>query len=234
MAFGGFGVLLELYEQQVVTCCLGLQMLGGGVNWHELCCVAVISSHYEAQTCTLIQVGSSCHSHHGMAINEGNEAPPELTPSEPEKRGEYPIPSATCAKVLLDYTPEGEYSLDQLKLLAGDVVYVHEKHPSGWWGGHKAGSNSTGWFPASILQPYIAQRIGEWADDEAQDPPTSPGAAGLLLASMPTATASTSASMKSPLCTDDRPVASPQGLAQAVRLSRKGSTGSAETTELQT
>eukprot|EP00971_Amphidinium_carterae_P182677 3625323-Amphidinium_carterae.1 len=56
--------------------------------------------------------------------------------------------------VLLNYTPEGEHSADQLKLLAGDVVYVHQKHSSGWWGGHKAGSNLTGWFPASLVEPF--------------------------------------------------------------------------------
>jgi len=159
----------------------------------------------------------------------GNWAP-EVALSE--QSGEYPVASATCAKVLLDYTPTGAYSGDQLKLLAGDVVYVLEKHPSGWWGGHKAGSNTTGWFPKSLLQPYIAQRIGEWADEEVQvPPPSAPDAT--LLASMPTqplTAAATTPSMKSPLSTDARsPAASPH----AVRASRKGSVGSAATTELQ-
>mmetsp|Transcript_24061 Transcript_24061/g.44181 ORF Transcript_24061/g.44181 Transcript_24061/m.44181 type:complete len:578 (-) Transcript_24061:130-1863(-) len=168
-----------------------------------------------------------------MTVIGGNGSP-EVALLEPEKAGEYPVASATCAKVLLDYTPEGEYSGDQLKLLAGDVVYVLEKHPSGWWGGHKAGSNMTGWFPKTLLQPYIAQRIGEWADEEAQEPPPpSPGTAGMLLASMPTqpvAATVTTPSMRSPLCTDDRSaVASPQ----VARVSRKGSAGSAATTELQ-
>jgi hypothetical protein len=39
-----------------------------------------------------------------------------------------------------------------LRLVKGDIVYVLERHESGWWGGHKEGEDFSGWFPGSILK----------------------------------------------------------------------------------
>mmetsp|Transcript_12292 Transcript_12292/g.28759 ORF Transcript_12292/g.28759 Transcript_12292/m.28759 type:complete len:564 (-) Transcript_12292:122-1813(-) len=136
--------------------------------------------------------------------------------------GDYPIAAASRAKVLIDYKPEGEYRDGQLALSAGDVVYVHQKHQSGWWGGHKAGSNLTGWFPATIVETLGL--IGENEDDQ-----LSPVADAKSPRSTCASTSTPLAALRSPLVTvDKRAVASPQ----AARISPKGSTGSAATSDL--
>mmetsp|Transcript_6857 Transcript_6857/g.12079 ORF Transcript_6857/g.12079 Transcript_6857/m.12079 type:complete len:582 (-) Transcript_6857:179-1924(-) len=151
----------------------------------------------------------------------------------------YPsVAGTTRAKVLLNYTPEGEHSADQLKLLAGDLVYVHQKHSSGWWGGHKAGSDVSGWFPSTIVQQLEVAGNCEAAREEEQQPsPTSPGRTlGQRSACVPTASTSTLGSttlgsMRSPLVTGDlRAVASPQ----TAGPTGKDSTGSAATCEWHT
>jgi len=40
----------------------------------------------------------------------------------------------------------------QLDLRVGDFVYILEKDESGWWGGHKMGEDTTGWFPYNIVR----------------------------------------------------------------------------------
>jgi len=40
----------------------------------------------------------------------------------------------------------------QLDLKVGEWVYVLEKDPSGWWGGHKEGDDATGWFPYNVVR----------------------------------------------------------------------------------
>lgn len=41
----------------------------------------------------------------------------------------------------------------QLELKVNDIVYVLEQDHTGWWGGHKEGEDSTGWFPGSCVRP---------------------------------------------------------------------------------
>jgi len=66
--------------------------------------------------------------------------------------GNYPIADAVQARVVKDYIPDGEYSESQLVLSQGDVVWVLERHNSGWWGGHKEGEDLTGWFPEALVR----------------------------------------------------------------------------------
>ncbi|CAE6948236.1 unnamed protein product [Symbiodinium natans] len=42
---------------------------------------------------------------------------------------------------------------DQLTLKVNDIVIVMEKDETGWWGGHKEGEETTGWFPGICVQP---------------------------------------------------------------------------------
>jgi hypothetical protein len=44
----------------------------------------------------------------------------------------------------------------QLDLRVGDFVYILEKDDSGWWGGHKEGDETTGWFPYNVVRPLQA------------------------------------------------------------------------------
>lgn len=74
---------------------------------------------------------------------------------------DYPIADALRAEVVKDYTPEGEYSGSQLVLKKADIVWVLERHNSGWWGGHKEGENLTGWFPKSLVRPLHGPDCGE-------------------------------------------------------------------------
>jgi hypothetical protein len=53
-----------------------------------------------------------------------------------------------------------------LQLKKGDIVYVLEQHDSGWWGGHKEGDETTGWFPGSIAVPKPA---GDSCDYDGDD-----------------------------------------------------------------
>jgi len=41
---------------------------------------------------------------------------------------------------------------DQLTLKVGDIVIVMEKDETGWWGGHKEGEETTGWFPGICVE----------------------------------------------------------------------------------
>lgn len=43
----------------------------------------------------------------------------------------------------------------QLDLKVNDIVYVLEQDETGWWGGHKAGEETTGWFPGSCVRPIF-------------------------------------------------------------------------------
>jgi hypothetical protein len=68
---------------------------------------------------------------------------------------QHPIKDAMRAEVVVDpeyppgHGPEDCPSV--LQLAKGDIVYVFDQHLSGWWGGHKEGDETTGWFPESIL-----------------------------------------------------------------------------------
>lgn len=54
-----------------------------------------------------------------------------------------------------------------LRLVKGDIVYVLEKHASGWWGGHKEGDETTGWFPSSVaMQVPLGDSVDYDGDDE--------------------------------------------------------------------
>jgi len=57
-----------------------------------------------------------------------------------------------------------------LRLEKGDIVYVLEQHESGWWGGHKEGDETTGWFPGSIavVKPLSTQS-GDSVDYDGDD-----------------------------------------------------------------
>jgi len=46
---------------------------------------------------------------------------------------------------------------NQLQLREGEIVYVVEKDPSGWWGGHKDGEKDPGWFPADSVRILPAE-----------------------------------------------------------------------------
>lgn len=41
----------------------------------------------------------------------------------------------------------------QLSFKVGEIVYVLEQDETGWWGGHKEGSEHTAWFPGSAVRP---------------------------------------------------------------------------------
>eukprot|EP00421_Protoceratium_reticulatum_P058672 CAMPEP_0168507344 /NCGR_PEP_ID=MMETSP0228-20121227/77830_1 /TAXON_ID=133427 /ORGANISM="Protoceratium reticulatum, Strain CCCM 535 (=CCMP 1889)" /LENGTH=590 /DNA_ID=CAMNT_0008524443 /DNA_START=86 /DNA_END=1858 /DNA_ORIENTATION=+ len=79
-----------------------------------------------------------------VAEEEGSTTPPAR---------DYPIADAVRGEVLKDYAPDGDYSTSQLTLKRGDIVWVLERHESGWWGGHKEGDDLTGWFPRALVRP---------------------------------------------------------------------------------
>jgi len=58
-----------------------------------------------------------------------------------------------------------------LRLDKGDIVYVLEQHESGWWGGHKEGDETMGWFPGSIavVKPLDSTRAGDSVDYDGDD-----------------------------------------------------------------
>jgi len=67
---------------------------------------------------------------------------------------QHPLSGAIRAEVVVvpEY-PAGRGPEDcqsVLRLEKGDIVFVLEQHESGWWGGHKEGDETTGWFPGSI------------------------------------------------------------------------------------
>lgn len=67
---------------------------------------------------------------------------------------QHPLAGAIRAEVVMDpQYPAGRGPEDcqsVLRLEKGDTVFVLEQHESGWWGGHKEGDETTGWFPGSI------------------------------------------------------------------------------------
>uniref|UniRef100_A0A7S0AG65 SH3 domain-containing protein n=1 Tax=Pyrodinium bahamense TaxID=73915 RepID=A0A7S0AG65_9DINO len=73
----------------------------------------------------------------------------DIVPTERD----YPIADAMRAEVLKNYVPDGDFSSSQLTLRKGDIVWVLERHSSGWWGGHKEGDDLTGWFPRALVRP---------------------------------------------------------------------------------
>lgn len=82
----------------------------------------------------------------------------------------FPIHDTIRAEVIMSPVypqgqgPEDDHSV--LRLNKGDIVYVLEQHPSGWWGGHKEGDEVTGWFPGSIAQPTAGDSREYDGDDE--------------------------------------------------------------------
>merc|ERR1740121_1916955 len=50
---------------------------------------------------------------------------------------------------------------NQLRLEVDDIVYVLEQDDSGWWGGHKADEETTGWFPGTNLRLLTSAPVCE-------------------------------------------------------------------------
>jgi len=73
---------------------------------------------------------------------------------------DHPIADIIWAEVIADFEPIGDFRENQLKLTKGEIVCVLERHPSGWWGGHKSDDEFTAWFPEAHVQPI---------DDDALD-----------------------------------------------------------------
>jgi hypothetical protein len=75
--------------------------------------------------------------------------------------------NALRAEVIVDpvYPAGHEDCSSVLRLRKGDIVYVMEQHESGWWGGHKEGDETTGWFPANVAVP-AGDSIDYDGDDE--------------------------------------------------------------------
>lgn len=51
------------------------------------------------------------------------------------------------AEAIQDFEPKGLDQESQLSLAIGDQLQVLVQDDSGWWAGHKEGSDVTGWFP---------------------------------------------------------------------------------------
>jgi len=56
----------------------------------------------------------------------------------------------TRAIVVKEHSSENDDA--QLNLRLNDILYVLERDPTGWWGGHKEGEDNTGWFPFSCVR----------------------------------------------------------------------------------
>jgi len=55
--------------------------------------------------------------------------------------------------------PHAATDESQLELKVNDIVYVLEQDHTGWWGGHKEGEDSTGWFPGSCVRPVQLEQL---------------------------------------------------------------------------
>mmetsp|Transcript_8442 Transcript_8442/g.23712 ORF Transcript_8442/g.23712 Transcript_8442/m.23712 type:complete len:599 (-) Transcript_8442:100-1896(-) len=85
-------------------------------------------------------------------------------------RHNYPIGDAVRTEVLCNYQPQ-DGDAGQLRLSKGDIVWVLERHESGWWGGHKEGDDLTGWFPSKLVRPTTpGDDSGAQLDDSLVDP----------------------------------------------------------------
>jgi len=60
------------------------------------------------------------------------------------------------AKVIHDVEPCSPDRESQLALSIGDMLNVLEQDESGWWAGHKDGSEITGWFPRTAVTSLFA------------------------------------------------------------------------------
>jgi peptidoglycan hydrolase CwlO-like protein len=73
-----------------------------------------------------------------------------------QSRQEHPFADAMRAEIVCAWVPAPENRNEQLTLQVGDAVWVlegiHNEDKDGWYGGHKDGSNTTGWFPASCCR----------------------------------------------------------------------------------
>jgi len=65
---------------------------------------------------------------------------------------EHDISDAVRVEAVEDFEPFGECKEHMLSLHIGDVVWVLEKHETGWWGGHKEGEDIMGWFPDKMVR----------------------------------------------------------------------------------
>lgn len=55
------------------------------------------------------------------------------------------------AEAIHDFEPMGLDRESQLRLVAGDQLQVLVQDETGWWAGHREGSDVTGWFPRSCV-----------------------------------------------------------------------------------
>lgn len=101
----------------------------------------------------LLEVGS-CVCGLGVCVCESAASP-----------GRHPIAGAIRTEVIVDFVPSDDAEAGQLSLSMGDIVYVLERHESGWWGGHKEGDDLTGWFPSSALRRADDQPIRDLERD---------------------------------------------------------------------
>jgi len=109
-----------------------------------------------------------------MAMVEIGAAMPlahELGGEEVPRPYQHPISDAMRAEVIVapEYPPgRGPDDCPSvLRLVKGDIVYVLEKHESGWWGGHKEGDEATGWFPGSVaMEKPLGDSVDYDGDDE--------------------------------------------------------------------
>eukprot|EP00927_Polykrikos_kofoidii_P062158 TRINITY_DN56979_c0_g1_i1.p1 TRINITY_DN56979_c0_g1~~TRINITY_DN56979_c0_g1_i1.p1 ORF type:complete len:765 (-),score=105.25 TRINITY_DN56979_c0_g1_i1:367-2598(-) len=98
--------------------------------------------------------------------------PPELTGQQPwsspeiEETYTYPIADALWAEVIADFEPVGDTVGSQMRLTKGEIVYVLERHSSGWWGGHKDGSEMTAWFPKAHIRPLNEDGVLDNGEDD--------------------------------------------------------------------
>lgn len=76
-----------------------------------------------------------------MCSSDPNEAATMVDPDPYWSEAQYELIRTVVVKKH-DATDE-----DQLTLKVGDIVIVMEKDETGWWGGHKEGEETTGWFP---------------------------------------------------------------------------------------
>eukprot|EP00930_Biecheleria_cincta_P086626 TRINITY_DN75894_c0_g1_i2.p1 TRINITY_DN75894_c0_g1~~TRINITY_DN75894_c0_g1_i2.p1 ORF type:complete len:529 (-),score=100.93 TRINITY_DN75894_c0_g1_i2:77-1663(-) len=73
------------------------------------------------------------------------------------------------AETINAWVPAPENRNEQLTLQVGDLVWVLEginnEDKDGWYGGHKDGSNTTGWFPASCCRLIEGDCEDSFCDD---------------------------------------------------------------------
>jgi len=86
-----------------------------------------------------------------------------------QSRQEHPFADAMRAEIVCAWMPAPENRNDQLALQVGENVWVlegiHNEDKDGWYGGHKDGSNTTGWFPASCCKLIEGDCEDSFCDD---------------------------------------------------------------------